>query len=431
MIYNNMLTRLIARKAPHALLFISLMLLIFQASGQTRITSPYSYYGLGEVRFNQNFHNMGMGGLGIGFRSNTSVNDVNPASYSGVDTMSFVFEATMFSHFYQQQTESSNQMGNYTALGSLGFSTPITSWWSVGFGLKPFSSVGYKITDFETDDQVGTMNYLYEGQGGINQVFVGTSIEAFDGFSIGMNASYLFGNLERYATSFSDSASIFKINKGTVSQVKGWHFGLGTQYHTKFSETGSLTLGLIYGMQQDLVVDQQEIIRRAFSGSSLYDTLSIDQYNDGQLTIPMYWGAGVYARFNSNWSAGVDFYQQNWENFSLLENPGDLVNSYRLAMGVKYNPSFQTFSNFFNRMEYRAGVRYGQTYLNPNGIDLDEFGIGFGVGIPLRRSLSGINLGFELSQRGTIEHNLIKENFYRINIGINFYEIWYFRRKFL
>ena len=304
---TNMLTRKIARQALHALFFTGLMLLIFQASGQTRISSPYSYYGLGELRFNQNFQNMGMGGLGIGFRSNTSVNDVNPASYSAVDTLSFVFEATLFSHFYQQRTNTSNQMGNYTALGSLGFSTPITSWWSVGFGLKPFSSVGYKISDFDTDDKVGTMNFLYEGQGGINQVYIGTAIEAFDGFSIGMNASYLFGNVERYATSFSDSTSIFKVNKASVSEVKGWHFGLGTQYHTALSETSSLTLGLIYGMDQNLDVNQSEIIRRAFSGSSLYDTLSIDQHINGKLTIPMYWGAGVFARLNNNWSAGFDF----------------------------------------------------------------------------------------------------------------------------
>ncbi len=425
-----MLTHQIAQRALHGLLFVCLLLLITPASGQNRITSPYSYYGLGEIRFNQNFQNMGMGGLGIGFRSNTSVNDVNPASYSAIDTLSFVFEATLFSHFYEQRNEVTDQMGNYTALGSLAFSAPITRWWSVAFGLKPFSSMGYKIRDHAVDDQIGTMNFLYEGRGGINQVFVGTAIQPFEGLSLGMNASYLFGVTERHTTSYSDSTAILMVNKVVTNQVNGWHFGLGTQYHTALSETASLTLGLIYGMEQALDRSRNEVIRRAIPGSAVYDTLSLILGQEGRMTIPTYWGGGVYARINSQWSGGVDYYQQNWEDFSSLDSPGSLVNSYNVSLGIKHNPSIQTFSNFFNRLEYKAGIRYGQTYLNPNEHTLDEFGISFGLGIPLRRSLSGINVGFEMSQRGTTEHELIKENFYRINIGVNVHERWFLRRRF-
>jgi hypothetical protein len=427
-----MLTHQIAKQALHGLLVVCLtLLIIIPASGQTRITSPYSYYGLGELRFNQNFQNMGMGGLGIGFRSNTSVNDVNPASYSGVDTLSFVFEATLFSHFYQQSDATNEQMGNYTSLGSLSFSSPVTRWWSFGFGLKPFSSMGYKIRDFSSDDKVGTMNFLYEGRGGINQVFIGTAVQPFKGLSIGLNASYLFGLLERHTTSFSDSSAILTVNRVAVNEVNGWHFGLGTQYHTKaFSETGSITLGLIYGIEQDVNVNRNEVVRRAIPGSITYDTLSLIQGQAGRLTIPTYWGAGIFARLNNQWSGGLDFYQQNWEDFNIFDSSSDLVNSYRIAMGIRHNPSIQTFSNFFNRLEYRVGFRYGQTYLNPNGYNLDEFGISFGLGIPLRRSLSGVNIGFEMSQRGTTEHELIKENFYRINLGISVHERWFLRRRF-
>ena len=426
-----MLIHQIARQALHGLVMMCLMLLIIPASGQTRITSPYSYYGLGEMRFNQNFSNMGMGGLGIGFRSNKSVNDVNPASYAGVDSLSFVFEATLFSHFYQQSDINSDQMGNYTSLGSLAFSSPITRWLSFAFGIKPFSSMGYKIRDYSSDEQIGTMNFLYEGRGGINQVFAGAAIQPFKGLSIGLNASYLFGMLERHTTSYSDSSAIFLVNKVAVNEVNGWHFGLGAQYHTPaFSETGSLTFGLIYGMEQDLDVTRNEVIRRAMPGSASYDTLSNVQGLASQLTIPSYLGAGVFARLNSQWSGGLDFYQQNWSDFVIFGSPGDLINSYRVAVGIQHNPSVQTFSNFFNRLEYRAGFRYGQTYLNPSDHALDEFGISFGLGIPLRRSLSGVNIGFEMSQRGTTDHDLIKENFYRINLGIQVHERWFLRRRF-
>jgi hypothetical protein len=425
-----MLTRHACLSALRGSLFFVLLVAYFPVSGQTRITSPYSYYGLGELRFNQNFQNMGMGGLGIGFQSNASVNDVNPASYAGTDTISFVFEATILSHFYQQRNQDASQMGNYTSLGSLSFASPITRWWTIGFGLKPFSAMGYKIVDSSTDDAIGTMRFLYEGNGGINQVFLGTALKPFKGFSVGVNASYLFGRLERHTTSYADSASVFQANKVVLNEVGGWHFGLGSQYRITISETSNITLGLIYGAQQEIGTTRHEVTRRLLPGKTQYDTLSLVQGAEGVMRLPMYWGGGVYAKLNNQWAGGIDYQQQNWEEYRLFGVSGDLNNSYNIAVGIKHNPNIQTFSNAFSRLEYRAGFRYGQSYLNPNGYALDEFGISFGLGIPLRRSLSGVNIGFEMARRGTLEHNLIKENFYRINIGVNVYESWFLRRRF-
>ena len=423
-------TRQLATRALQAAIFLTLLLLVVTAPAQTRITSPYSFYGLGELRFNQNIQNMGMGGLGIGYRSNRSINDVNPASYAAIDSMSFLFEGTLFSHFYQQETTTANQWGNYTTLGNLSFSTPATRWLSFGFGLKPFSSMGYKIRDAAFDEQAGTMNFQYEGSGGINQTFVGAAITPFKGFSLGVNASYLFGALERNTLAFSDTAGVFVTSRVVNNHVSGWHFGMGTQYHMRLGEQGALTLGLIAGLDQEVSVENAEVLRRRMPGTARFDTLSVSGIQTGTMLLPRYLGAGVYARFNNQWRAGVDFYRQNWADYRILDEDGGLINSHQVAAGVQYNPDVQTFSNIFSLIEYRAGMRYGQTYLNPNGHALDEFGISFGLGIPLRRSLSTINIGFEMSQRGTTEHNLIQENFYRFNIGVSVYERWFMRRRF-
>ena len=425
-----MRTRPIATRALQATIFLTLLLLVVVAPAQTRITSPYSFYGLGELRFNQNIQNMGMGGLGIGYRSNRFINDVNPASYAATDSMSFLFEATLFSHFYEQQTTTASQWGNYTTLGSLAFSAPVTRWLSFGFGLKPFSSMGYKIRDVAVDDQAGAMNFQYEGSGGINQAFIGAAITPLKGLSLGVNASYLFGGIERNTNAFSDSAGVFVTNRLINNHVNGWHFGMGAQYFTPIGEQGAITLGVIGGLDQQIGVEQAEVLRRRMPGSPRFDTLSIPTLQTGDLLLPRYVGAGVYARINSQWRTGVDFYQQNWSDYRLLDQDGGLINSYQIAAGVQHNPNVQTFSSIFSLIEYRAGIRYGQTYLNPNGHALDEFGISFGLGIPLRRSLSAINIGFEMSRRGTTEHDLIQENFYRINLGVSIYERWFMRRRF-
>jgi len=419
-----------AFQALQVIIILTLLLFFLPAPAQNRIASPYSIFGLGELKFNQNINNTGMGGLGVAFRSNRSINEVNPASYAAIDSMSFLFEANVSSHFYQQQTQAASQSGNYTSLGSLMFGSRVTKWWAFGFGLKPFSSMGYKIRDAAVDDKVGTMNFLYEGDGGINQVFFGSAITPFKGFSAGFNASYLFGRLERHTTAYSDSTGIFLTNRIDRNQVNGWHLGMGTQYHTSIGNHGALTIGLIYGMEQEIGVKHSEIIRRGFKGSAQFDTLSVSNERSGSFVMPVYWGGGVFARFNQRWQGGVDYQRQNWADYSMLGTQGGLLNTYQVTAGVQYNAGVQTFSNFFSILDYRAGFRYGQTYLNPYGHALDEFGISFGIGIPLRLALSKVNVGVEMARRGTTDHNLMEENIFRIHVGVNIYERWFLRRRF-
>ena len=87
-------------------------------NAQNRINSPYSMFGPGEVRGNSLFQNMSMGGIAQGFRSNVIVNHVNPASYTASDSLSFIFDAVIFSHMYRQKLDGNQQMSNYSMLGN-------------------------------------------------------------------------------------------------------------------------------------------------------------------------------------------------------------------------------------------------------------------------------------------------------------------------
>lgn len=406
------------------------ILLVLPAGAQTRITSPYSRFGLGELMFNQNFRNISMGGVGIGHRSFLTVNNLNPASYTAIDSTSFVFEATAFSHYYQQSTADQRQLGNYTSLANLSFAFPVKRWWGVGIGLKPFSTMGYKILNTTIHPQEGGIKYLYEGSGGINQVFIGNAFMPFKGLSVGVNASFLFGSMERHSSVFSDSTGFFLANQIKANHVSDWHFGFGAQYELRFPNNRHITFGAIYGPATSINVWQTETIQRMLPGFTRFDTICHYEGTKGSMPIPMYWGAGVFTRINAQWAAGFDFQTQNWEKFELFDTPGNLNNTYQFAMGFQLNPSVQTFSNFLSRIEYRAGFRYGQTYLNLNNQAINEFGISFGIGLPIRRTFNGLNLGFEFGQRGTTQNNLIKENLYRINIGVNIYERWFLRRRF-
>ncbi|MCF8339273.1 MAG: hypothetical protein K9I74_14985, partial [Bacteroidales bacterium] len=59
-----------------------------------------------------------------------------------------------------------------------------------------------------------------------------------------------------------------------------------------------------------------------------------------------------------------------------------------------------------------------------------EFGISFGVGLPIKNSQSSINLGVEIGQRGTTDNNLIEENYVKFTLGLAIFERWFLQRKY-
>ncbi len=409
---------------------ISLFCLADASQAQNRINMPYSMFGLGEIRFNHFHQNLGMGGLNQAYRSNMSVNDVNPASYSAVDSTSFVFDATMVSHFYRQENSDISQYSDYISLANISVSFPITRWWGFGAGVKPYSLMGYTIREKDIHDLAGSVNYLYEGSGGLSQLFLGSSFKPLDDLSVGINASYVFGDINREYNVISDSGDVYRTNRLLTNNAAGWIFGFGMQYELVFSNNRKLTIGATYGGPNEINVSSSEILRRRLPGMVGYDTIANNDLGDKLIKLPRHYGAGVFARFNQNWAAGLDYQWQNWNKFEMSRRNENFNNNYKIAAGVQFSPTAETYSLFFSRMQYTAGFRYEQSHLTHNNEAINEFGISFGMFIPVRRALSGIKLGFEYSQRGSIDQNLMQEDFYRLNIGINIYERWFIRRRF-
>ena len=65
-----------------------------------------------------------------------------------------------------------------------------------------------------------------------------------------------------------------------------------------------------------------------------------------------------------------------------------------------------------------------------NGSAIDEFGISFGLGLPVGQFFSNANIGIEIGQRGTIDNNLIEEDFVNIQIGLSLNDRWFVKRKY-
>ena len=80
-------------------------------------------------------------------------------------------------------------------------------------------------------------------------------------------------------------------------------------------------------------------------------------------------------------------------------------------------------------MVYRVGTRFEKTGLVLNNQPIEDFGITFGLGLPVG-GLSKINIGVELGQLGTLNSGLIKENYGNIMLGFSLSDVWFIKRKY-
>ena len=179
------------------------------------------------------------GGIGYAVRNPTSVNILNPASYTSFDSLSFVFEGGLLSNFTKLETSSLSQKSNYTSMAYITFGFPINRWWKGSFGLLPYSSVGYNFSEniVDPNPRIGNTKYKYEGQGGINQFFIGQAFKINQNLSLGVNISYLFGYIDRIQKVYLlDSANTYNTNDVVSTNVGIFNFNFGLQYTKKIGE---------------------------------------------------------------------------------------------------------------------------------------------------------------------------------------------------
>ncbi len=102
----------------------------------------------------------------------------------------------------------------------------------------------------------------------------------------------------------------------------------------------------------------------------------------------------------------------------------------QICLGSQYIPNANAIKGYFQKIHYKLGFRYAKTYLQLKNTELNEYGVTFGFDLPLRKTNSLINLGFEIGQRGTISNNLIKETYVKAALNFSFCDIWFLRQKY-
>ena len=410
------------------------------SDAQTSLSSPYSAYGIGNLSQVTNIQARSMGGVGIGLRDNFNINIANPASYTGFDSTSFVFEGGAGGHYITLTTDDLNEKYSAATLTHLLFGFPVMKWWKSSFGMLPFSTMGYDAIDFSQSQDVGNTRYIFKGSGGITQAFWGNAIQPTKNISLGVNIAYLFGTMDRVQkVTFPDSANFISSIANSSVSVNNAYFKLGAQYHAVIDSARGVNLvfGATYSPQQDLNARRSTMVRSylgELSGVPLVmDTIHMIKDEPGKIVIPQGFGVGFSISRKNWWLVSADYEFGAWENYSSFGQSDSLTNSHRFRIGAQITPNPNSFS-YIQRIEYRVGGHLTQSYLNLRNKQINGYGITFGTGLPvvsnmIRRTKAMINLGFEVGSRGTLVNGLIREQYFNVYIGISIYEWWFFKRQ--
>ncbi len=146
--------------------------------------------------------------------------------------------------------------------------------------------------------------------------------------------------------------------------------------------------------------------------------------------LPSKIGFGIALEKSRKWLVAADFDWQNWKKFKSFDISDSLKNSYKIAIGGHFTPNYTSVSSYWKRVNYRFGFRFSKSYLELRGNNINEIGFSFGMGLPLRKSSTTINFGIEVGNRGTINDDLIQENFINFKFGISLHNIWFFKTKY-
>lgn len=426
------------------ILLVILFIYVPETKGQKLINSPYSRFNLGLLNVPGSFKSIAMGGVSIAMRDNISVFYSNPASYSGVDTTSFIFDFGMDFSNNTLVSDSDKFTSQDMNFHHLLMAFPVGKKWGVATGIVPLSNGYYYLSqtirsgDPGYDPLAGPLAAVHKGTGSITNFFVGTGGEIVKNLSAGINLQIVFGQLERLNQyEFADYTSTFNQRGTQKLRINGINFDYGLQYSVNIKKDYFLRAGVSLTASKKMSSTFEELNERFTVYNYVPyspDTLSYNYSHSKDSTrFPGTMRFGLAFGKKDKFVAEIDYISSAWADAKIQGSTGMLANTKSVMLGLEYTPDKFSNDSYFKRASYRAGLHYSDNYLVLNGVQLKEFGASCGVGLRLSRlnPYSTANFYFDYTRRnGDLPKGLHNENIFSIGASLNFYDWWFMKRKY-
>lgn len=419
-----------------------------QTNGAYGSFSPYSIYGIGNLQKEGTAYNHSMGGVGIANRSKRFINIMNPASITARDSLSFMadFGLAESNTVYRQNLDGSMiTSGNNTFnIHDFIISFPIYRSSAFMVGITPFSDVGYKYSSVVTDQDVigntGNISRSNYGEGSVYQLFAGGAVTFWRRLSLGVEAIYYFGSIDKvYNMNFSDG-SYRSVNNGYNLLLRGVTGKFGIQYEQPLGNNLSLTVGATYRLRTNVKgrLTDYSYANTSETTDTLKNNVNILDPGDG-IRFGDELGVGVSLKGGDKWSAEVNYLMSDWRKSGMSDIYGfsaDGMSSFTSTVSHSIRGGFEIVPNrndiryYLKRCAYRAGVYYDTSYYLFDGNMVNSLGVTLGVTLPVFRWYNGITLGVDFGQRGSLRNNMVRERYVSFSIGFNIHDLWFQKPRY-
>lgn len=413
------------------------------ASAQTNgSNSPYSRYGFGLMNDGGQGFNKGMSGTGLGMRHGKQLNAQNPASYSAIDSTSFLFDIGMSMQLGKLSWEGNKATAKNTSIDYISMGFRLAKGLGMSIGALPYTTIGYSLADYSTFDRGNTGQVVqynqYDGEGGLHYAYAGLGWEPVKNLSVGMNAGYLWGTQSHVVSvSFLD-ASIAATRRTYAADIRTYKLDFGAQFTKRLTKKDVVTLGATYslghGIRSAARFYDQSVLNTAVTGG---DTLS----TKNAFELPHAFGVGLGWQHGRSWRFGVDYTLQKWGTvkypalksaagggYTYLATKDQFSDRSKLSIGAEYVPNPEGVKRA-QRVRYRMGASMANSYTKINGQDGPrDYQVSLGVGLPIlnfHNNRSLLNIAAQYERVEPRFPGQIAENYFRISIGLSFNENWF------
>ena len=417
----------------------SLILLFFLSTSfvvsQTNTGSPYSLNELGEINFLGNVSNLSMGGIDSAIDS-IEFNINNPSSLAKLKTTNYLigtfYKSTGISNV--NSTDNINTANiNYIAVG-----IP-TKIFGFGFGVLPYSSVGFNLQSTEEYNTANSINSrLFGAEGNINRAFVSIGLPLLKYLSLGATANYNFGkfNYEKFNLIENVNYGIFSASS---SEISGFTYNFSSNLSIPLKN--DFTLNLVYSFYPEGDLDSYNIESlytsntSSISLESLGDFVDIDLNSRGlentKLPVPKKSVYSLGLEKKNSWFLGFQYESKlssNFENVFLDIRNVSYRDSNSLSIGGYIIPDSSSLISYWKRVKYSIGIKNEKKSIIVNNLPVNQFSLNLGLGLPIA-GLSKANLGLEIGRVGDND-SLVKENYFALRLGLSLNDVWFIKRKY-
>ena len=401
-----------------------------------RANSPYSRYGIGDSWDGTNTNLKGMGDISSAFENPYTINAENPASFSFLKLTTY--EAGAEGDIHTLRNSNTSYGTGMATLSYMNVGIPVGKHLGFCIGLKPLTRVFYNLADTNSrpeDTLIGKqVIHSFSGDGSVNLAYLGVAYQ-YKGFSVGVQAGYMFGHIDYYSRLINNDTS-YSYNS-TIAQstgIGGIYWKAGLLYEGKLNKNYTLRVGGTLSMQQTLTARNYEYWIASYNAVDTFisDTTYNAQAAKGSIVMPMTYSFGMQLARNDKWMVGVDYTSTQWNQFRKFGNvdSGLASSTYRVALGGELTPDATSLRSFWSRVTYRVGLYYGTGNIYLNNTTQYNYGVTIGGSLPFHRATDHIHFALDVGKLGTTSNGLLQDNYVKFSLGISLNDKWFIPHKY-